>query len=237
MTHRFLAFDIETAKEIPGDDLVWRKHRPLGIACAATLAADERQPVLWYGKTQHGDPAPRMSTDDAQHLVDYLLRMVAGGYRILTWNGLGFDFDVLAEESSATASCRECALEHVDMMFHAFCILGYPIALEKVAQGMGLPGKPQGMSGSMAPRLWAQGQFKEVLDYVVQDVRIALDIAKACEQRGILEWITRKGSKKSIQLPSGWLTVREALLLPQPDTSWMSAPIPRRDFTAWLNAK
>jgi hypothetical protein len=123
------------------------------------------------------------------------------------------------------------------MMFHAFCILGYPIALEKVAQGMGLPGKPPGMSGSMAPKLWAQGQFKEVLDYVVQDVRIALDIAKVCERRGSLEWITRKGSMKSIQLPSGWLTVREALRLPQSDTSWMSAPIPRGDFTAWLDAK
>jgi len=93
------------------------------------------------------------------------------------------------------------------------------------------------MSGSMAPKLWAQGQFKEVLEYVAQDVRIALDIAKACEQRGSLEWITRRGSKQALQLPSGWSTVREALLLSQPDTSWMSAPIPRHDFTAWLNTK
>ncbi len=139
MKHKYLAFDIETAKEIPGDDLVWRRHRPLGIACAATLAADTGQPVLWYGRTVNGSPTPRMSSDNAQQLVDYLLRMAASGYKILTWNGLGFDFDVLAEESSAATSCKECALGHVDMMFHAFCILGYPIALEKSAQGMGLP--------------------------------------------------------------------------------------------------
>jgi hypothetical protein len=178
-----------------------------------------------------------MNRDDAQNLVDYLVRMVADGYRILTWNGLGFDFDILAEESSAAASCKECALGHVDMMFHAFCILGYPIALEKAAQGMGLPGKPSGMSGSKAPRLWAQEQFKEVLDYVAQDVRIALDIAKTCEQSQRLEWITRRGTKGSMPLRSGWFTVEEALRLPQPDTSWMSAPIPRRDFTDWLATK
>jgi hypothetical protein len=46
----------------------------------------------------------------------------------------------------------------VDMMFHVFCSLGYPVALDKAAQGMGLPGKPPGMSGFKAPKLWAQGR-------------------------------------------------------------------------------
>jgi hypothetical protein len=35
-------------------------------------------------------------------------------------------------------------------------------------------------------------------------------------------------------LPNGWLTVREAWMLPEPDTSWMSNPLKRRDFTSWL---
>jgi hypothetical protein len=178
-----------------------------------------------------------MSRDDAQELVQYLVKMATEGYKILTWNGLGFDFDILAEESDAAAPCRECALGHVDMMFHAFCFLGYPIALEKAAQGMGLPGKPAGMSGVKAPKLWAEGQFNKVLDYVAQDVRVTLQIAQACEQRGSLQWITRKGTPSSMPLKSGWLSVKEALRLPMPDTSWMSASIPRRDFTAWLTAK
>jgi hypothetical protein len=121
------------------------------------------------------------------------------------------------------------------MMFHVFCSLGYPVALEKAAQGMGLPGKPPGMSGSKAPSLWAQGRFKEVLEYVAQDVRIAIEIAQTGEQRRRFEWITRKGSKSSLPLANGWLTVRESLRLPEPDTSWMSAPLSRRDFTAWLS--
>jgi hypothetical protein len=36
-------------------------------------------------------------------------------------------------------------------------------------------------------------------------------------------------------LPRGWLTVREAMRLPLPDTSWMPRPISRRRFTGWLN--
>jgi hypothetical protein len=236
MAYKYLAFDIETAKDVPGDDFNWRAHRPLGISCAATLASDADQPLLWYGKTPDESPEKRMSREDARRLVQYLSRMAADGFKILTWNGLGFDFDILAEESGDAASCGECALGHVDLMFHAFCSLGYPIALEKAAQGMGLPGKPPGMSGAKAPKLWAQGQFNEVLEYVAQDVRIAMRIAQAGEQRRRLQWITRKGTKSSMPLTNGWLTVREALRLPKPDTSWMSAPLSRRDFTAWLPA-
>jgi hypothetical protein len=160
--------------------------------------------------------------------------MAEDGFTILTWNGLGFDFDILAEESAAAASCKECALGHVDMMFHIVCSLGYPVALEKGAQGMGLAGKPAGMTGIKAPKLWAEGRYQEVLDYVAQDVRTAMQIAQACERRRQFEWITRKGTKSKMPLPKGWLTVREALGLPEPDTSWMSNPLRRRDFTAWL---
>ncbi len=236
MPRQYLAFDIETAKDVPGDDFNWRPHRPLGISCAATLASGTDQPLLWHGKTRDGAPEKRMSREDAQGLVQYLSKMAAEGFTILTWNGLGFDFDILAEESGDAASCRECALGHVDAMFHVFCSLGYPVALDKAAQGMGLPGKPPGMSGIQAPKLWAQGRFKEVLEYVAQDVRATMQIAQTCEQRRSFRWMTRKGTRSSMPLTNGWLTVREALKLPKPDTSWMSSPLPRRDFTAWLSA-
>ena len=234
MKRRYLAFDIETAKDVPGDDFNWRPHRPLGISCAATMASDSSQPTLWYAKTSKGLPAERMGREDARQLVQHLAQMAEEGYRILTWNGLGFDFDILAEESAAAAKCKECAMDHVDMMFHVVCTLGHPIALNKAAEGMGLPGKPPGMTGFKAPKLWAQGRYKEVLEYVAQDVRTPLHIAQMCEQRGKLEWLTRKGTKSQMPLTGGWLTVREALRLAEPDTSWMSNPLSRRDFTAWL---
>jgi hypothetical protein len=237
MPRRYLAFDIETAKVIPGEGFNWRPHRPMGISCAATLDSDSSNIQLWHGKMADGAPAAKMSRDDALHLVEYLSRMAAAGFTILTWNGVGFDLDILAEESGAIADCQECALANVDMMFHVVCALGYPVGLDKAAHGMGLPGKPAGMSGVQAPKLWAEKRYDEVLAYVSGDVRTTMQVAQAAERLGRLEWITRKGTKGTMPLPSGWLTVREALRLPVPDTSWMPNPLKRSNFAAWLPAQ
>jgi hypothetical protein len=236
MGRRHLAFDIETAKEVPGEDFNWRPHRPLGIACAATLASDSSEVRLWHGKAKDGSPSRQMTRADAEGLVQYLARMAGDGFTILTWNGLGFDFDILAEESGVMASCKQCALDHVDMMFHIVCSLGFPVALDQAARGMGLPGKPSGMSGIKAPQLWAAGRHKEVLEYVAQDVRTAIAIARAAEQRRRFEWITRKGTKRTMALPSGWFTVREASQLPEPDISWMTRPLKRQHFMASMTS-
>jgi hypothetical protein len=174
-----------------------------------------------------------MSRDDCRNLVDHLTRMAADGYTVLTWNGLGFDFDVLAEEAGALDACRELALQHVDMMFHIFCDRGFPVALDKAAQAQQIPGKPAGMSGILAPQLWAQGRFQEVLDYVGHDVRIALAVAEKCEQKKSFAWLTRKGTVSTMKLGRGWLPVAEARRLPEPDTSWMNAPMSRQEFLQW----
>ena len=132
--------------------------------------------------------------------------------------------------------CKSMALGHVDMMFHVFCELGHPVALDAAAQAMGLPGKPEGMSGLLAPRMWAEGKRQEVLDYVAQDTRTTLDLATLCEQQGCFRWVTRRGTTRRMALDGGWLDVNSAVKLPEPDTSWMSHPLPRRKFTAWLRA-
>ncbi len=237
MTRKYLAFDIETAKDIPDADFNWRPYRPLGISCAAALKCDAKEPLLWHGKNKDGTPAERMSHTEARNVVYELIKLVEAGYTLLTWNGLGFDLDILAEESGAWAECKELALNHVDMMFHVFCDRGFPVALDKAAEALKIPGKPPGMSGLLAPRLWAQGRYPEVLNYVAQDVRIALEIAHKCDQRRKFQWLTRKGTISTMDLPQGWLTVRDAMRLPKPDTSWMDSAIPRYEFTRWLKTE
>ena len=233
MTRRFLAFDLETAKDIPGDDFNWRPHRPLGITCAATLTSDGGELRHWSTAATQAKHAPRMSRADVLGLVRFLEARSAEGYAILTWNGLGFDFDILAEESGAIPRCRALALSHVDMMFHIFCVKGFRVGLSKAAEGMSVPGKPAGMSGLQAPQMWAQGRYEEVLAYVAHDVRIALQIAQAAETRRKFTWITGKGSPGVMALPNGWLPVPDALRLPEPDTSWMRNPPKRREFLNW----
>jgi hypothetical protein len=234
MAHKYVAFDIETAKVLEGDLGDWQAHRPLGICCAATLPAGADAAVLWHGKGEGGRPAPRMQQDDVARLIEHLMKMLESGHTILTWNGLGFDFDVLAEESGMRDECRSLALAHVDMMFHVFCQLGFPVSLDRAAQAMKLPGKTEGMSGALAPKLWSQGKHDQVLAYMEQDARTTLDLAQACEKGRRLSWLAQSGKTRDMPLPDGWLNVQQAQELPLPDTSWMDRPMKRSRFTRWM---
>src|SRR5262245_42553000 len=93
IARKYLAFDIETAKDVPGDFAQWRLHRPLGIICAATCVSDSESRVR-YSTGADGQPAPQMTQADVRELVRYLVIMASQGYTILTWNGASFDFDV-----------------------------------------------------------------------------------------------------------------------------------------------
>ncbi len=237
MTRKYLAFDIETATDVPGDDFNWKLYRPLGISCAAALPSDANEPIIWHGRSSDGTPAQRMSQSEAASVVQELAARVADGYTLLTWNGLGFDLDILSEESASRDECKQLALNHVDMMFHVFCDRGFPVALDKAAHALKIPGKPPGMSGILAPQLWAQERYQDVLNYVSQDVRITLQVAVRCEERRRFDWTTRRGTTSSMDLTRGWLTVRDAIRMPEPDTSWMDNPIPRSDFAQWLSSR
>jgi hypothetical protein len=230
----FLAFDIETARRTP-DGEEWLSHRPLGISCYALAwrEADGVKTVSNYGKDGAGTPQPQMSRAECQALVHQLMNYVSQGFTLLTWNGLGFDFNVLAEESGMHAACCELARAHVDMMFHFFCLQGYPLGLNAAAKGMGLAGKVEGMDGSQAPLLWQQGAYDKVLTYVTQDVITTLELAAAVATRSQIRWRTRKGKPNRVTI-SHWLTVTEALALPLPSATWLRKPMPRERFTSWM---
>jgi hypothetical protein len=235
MRRLYLAFDIEIANAFPDGVSDWQAYRPLGITCAATFDG-QGEPRRWYGRISDEQAAPQMSRQQTAELVAYLQAEVAAGYTLLTWNGLGFDLDVLAEESGMWAECSQLAIDHVDMMFHVFCLKGYPLSLDKAARGMQVPGKPAGMQGSLAPRYWAEGKWALVLDYVAQDARTTLALARAVEERGWLQWTSERGMRQVLPLPEGWLSVRQALALPEPDTSWMRRPLRRSRFIQWLKS-
>lgn len=229
---KYLAFDLEIAAIIPDGEPDWRQHRPLGITCAATFASDETEPFLFYSMT-NGHYAPAMTHEDLNDMIGYLRYMVRKGYTILTWNGLSFDFDVLAEESGMRSECVEIAMHHIDMMFHVFCLRGHYLGLDKAARGLGLPGKTEGMSGAKAPQLWSQGEQAKVLQYVAQDVRTTLQVALESERLGMVQWTSASGRLNMIDIDR-WLPVTEAQRIPYPDTSWMSNPVSREQFTAWM---
>jgi len=231
----YLAFDIEISTVIPEGVADWRLYRPLGISCFAT--ADNTGAYAGHGWDNERVTTPRMSHNEAILLVEHLEDAVATfGFTILTWNGLGFDFDVLAEESGLHARCVVLALNSIDPMFQVFCTKGFPLGLDTAAKGMGLPGKTEGMHGDLAPVMWQAGEYDKVLEYVKQDVRTTFDTAIAIEQTGILCWQSKSGRGQHLYMPR-LLTVQECLALPVPDQSWMSNPWARSKFTAWMEGK
>ena len=232
-TQKMLAFDIEIAKELPDDLDDFKANRPLGISCAAALTG-EGDSTEWYGGKRDGKYAEKMTETEVIEMVNALWDMVQAGHQIYTWNGLGFDFDILFEESGGDERCKLMARSHVDMMFHFFCIKGYAISLDKAARGMGLEGKTEGMDGALAPKMWQQGKFAQILDYVAQDVRVTLSLARQCDLEKQVRWMSNRGRSQVCPLPVGWLPVDQVLKLPEPDTSWMSTPWPRSKFTGWL---
>ncbi len=234
---RYLAFDIETAKILPPDTRDILAHRPLGIACAAAHASDSGEVMTWHGHTSSGSPSPQMSQAEAGSLVTDLTRLVAEGYTLVTWNGLSFDFNILAEESGAREACADLALDHVDMMFHVVCSQGHYLSLQKAAVGMSLTGKLADVSGAEAPAMWAGGEYEKILAYCAQDVRVTAELAVECDRAKALRWVTQRGKQTSMKLPKGWAPVRDALELPVPDTSWMTSPPDREQIMAWTRSQ
>ncbi len=207
----------------------WKRFKPLGITCAA--ASNDGGLWNWHANTR-GRFTKKMALLDIINMVEVLMELVAKeDYTLLTWNGCGFDFDILAEESGMHKQCKALALNHIDMMFHFHCSKGYPLGLDAAAKGMGLPGKPEGMDGAKAPELWPADPHR-VMSYCATDVLNTLAVAEAVEAAGRLNWTARSGNPNSWPCKK-WLTVKEALELPEPDTSWMSTPWAREKFYGW----
>lgn len=208
----------------------WKRFRPLGITCAAAASSDGH---LWnWWAHDRGKFTAQMTKDQCFQLALELAVLVDDGYTLLTWNGLSFDFDILAEEAGEYDLCKSLAMTHADLMFQFFCTKGYPLGLDTACKGMGLPGKPEDMDGALAPVKWEAGEYHKVLDYVSWDVKNTLALAGTVVKTGAINWISRSGRSNQCEFPQ-LMTAREALELPEPDTSWMSDPMARWQFYEW----
>jgi hypothetical protein len=233
---KYCAFDIEIVKEIPPDCQDWKTIRPLGISCAATMCSGDTEPIKWFHKDESGQPIEgAMTVEELSDLVDFLVMAGNLGIFPLTWNGLMFDFDVLAEESGRNEDCIALAMHHVDMMFQFFCVKGYMLGMQTAAKGLGLQGKTEGMQGSLAPVMWAKSldDRLKVLEYVGQDARTTLEIAEATENQSGFKWISKSGKAQTFRLTE-WMPVKDCIAsIAKPDNAWMTNPKSREDFMAW----
>lgn len=225
MTNKYAVFDLEIIKDVTGVD-DWWSVAPFGVSCCAVVLSDSDNAIVWSGY-------PELGNVGLQCAVYGLENLAIEGYTLVGFNSLGFDLRLLASESKMQHLCKAIASSHVDMFFHLFCMLGYAPGLDRLCEGMGTPRKTKGMDGAKAPELWAKGERQAVIDYCVQDVRSALALLLAAEERGGVQWTSKSGKTVTCDFEK-WLTVTQALSLPEPDNSWMKDPWRRSKFTGWM---
>ncbi len=241
----FVAFDVEIAKPVPdGPDIL--VHRP-GIACAAIAREGEERASILFDPAESPelfDPATKALTRDGSLRILAALEAAAGrGDTLVTWNGAGFDFRLLADETGRHAECVRLVMASVDMMFQVLCDRGHPLSLDAALKGAGLPpkmaevtlrgGTRVSITGAEAPVYWQAGEYAAVADYCAADAERTAALAAACQRSRQLAWVSQKGRPNQVYLRSGWLTVEQCLSLPLPDTSWMTKPMRREDVLAW----
>lgn len=223
---KYLAFDLEIVKVIPPDCNDWWSLGNLGISCAVAQPSDSRDAIVWAGWNELGPVGARA-------VVNALINMAKEGYTLVGFNSLGFDLRVLGQESGMVNECKWLAAQHIDLYWHIFCAMGYGPGLDRLAKGMGLPGKTAGMDGAKAPELWAQGQRQKVIDYCVQDTRLTMDLFRLGNEMGGVQWKSKAG-KTIVYDFECWLNTMAAQNLPQPDTSWMTEARSREQSAGWL---
>lgn len=115
-----IGFDIETHAVTPeGEDVL--SHLPLGITCAAASVEGGEKKLFYPGWTENipaGELEGPMKPYEINEMVDWMLdkKML-----IATWNGLGFDWRVIATEVPDRDDIKEIALNHIDPMFELVC--------------------------------------------------------------------------------------------------------------------
>lgn len=225
--NKIAAFDLEIAKLIPQNCTDWFSLGSLGITCLGIALSDSDEVIMFSG-------VPQIDKETCIEIVDKLEALANDGYMIVGFNSAGFDFRVLAFESELHSRCVALAMNHVDIFFAIFCIKGYCKGLDKISKAHGLTGKQEGVNGAMAPQMWLDGRYHEVLDYCAADVEMTLELARQADAMGFVHWTANDGSLDRTLFPNGLLTVAEALEVPEPNNAWMKDPWNRSKFTGWM---
>ena len=231
---KLISFDLEISKILPEFSGNLFEYAPLGISCAAVA----------HEKVRFWSSIPQLSKEESQKLVRDLTEYASDGYTFVTWNGCGFDFRLLAQESGMFEECGEMALNHVDLMLLVTFKKGWFLGLDKALKGAGIAGKVHelelkngemlhDMNGGMAPQLWADGEHDAVLTYLRGDVEQTLALAENVAETRKISWTSGRGKPQSVSVPR-LMTVQECFDIREPDTSWMSNPPQREDFVRWI---
>ena len=231
---KILSFDVEISDVFElGRHEDMEMYAPFHISVAAT-AIHNGEEQLWYSNDAAGHPALSMTAQRARELLEYLDDMQRQDFMVCAWNGLGFDLQWIGHQAQDMALAARIALKSYDPMFQFFNQAGFPVGLAKVAQAMGIT-QAKLMDGADAPVQWRAGNYQQVMDYCLGDCQMTNLVVLAIQKARQVRWVTGSGRISAKPMPR-LKPVEEVIADPEPDQSWMDAPMPKAKFYAWVQA-
>ncbi len=171
-------FDLETqrsAAEVGG----WHRADLMKISCA----------VLY-------DSRKRRFMDFTENQVPDFIRRLQGYDRIIGFNTLRFDYQVLKGYSNFNFQ----KLNNLDILQEIKKFLGFRLSLAHLAEVT--LGERKTADGLQALRWWQQGRILEIIEYCRQDVRITRDLYRYGRRHGHLLFRNRDG--QVLRIPVDW---------------------------------
>ena len=153
----FVVLDVEVVHSPDEPGYSWSDPHALGLSVACTWS----EPSAIDG--EHGLRQWRVST--VSELIEYL----RGFTRVVTFNGIRFDFPVLGPEVAALLKGKT-----VDLFCDLHHASGQMLGLDRVARGT--LGRGKSGSGANAPAMWARGEHQAVREYCEDDVLLTRDL-------------------------------------------------------------
>jgi len=211
----FVAADLESSHEYHED----MPFADVGISCAALYAVEWESAISYPAQDIFGFREPEMSAECAQGFAKELIRYASMGDTIVSFNGLHFDFPLLATVCNDTGIEKElkhlAIYNHIDIGLLMVVARGFMVSLNTAAHALGLSGKTEGMSGYLAPILWnpERTDFTEeeladieatgvtpgtkaaqnlCLKYVIQDAITTADVYRLLVEDKYLRWTSSR---------------------------------------------
>ena len=219
---------IETESGLAIAQRIWfagMSNSPSFDSINAQIDAIERVEVEVTSKMTEAE-IDRMFTElseyvSGEYLRNQSMKRVGNPSVLITWNGVGFDFPVIAAAlpDRKQEIVNLCA-KSLDPCFQFIRQFGFPISLKAVAGDMLGEEKFEGMTGEDAT-LWPLDAGK-ILRYCLKDAELTTDVVETIRAEGQVRWTTKAGKQTGKSIPKNrWLTVNGAMKLKEPDRSWM----------------
>lgn len=234
-----LAINLQSDKIIPEDGQL----NDMGIICVSIINEKNEINTWKPENNSFGYCQNKLSSEQVNQVIEKLKQEK----KIISWNGLGFDLQILYNNSSDTNLKKDLikiAKKHVDLAYAFLCENGYMISMKKVFLESLNNQIDSPIDAKSYPVLWTAGKEGQelVINANQQSVSNLLTIYQDLVKNKKLKYLSKAGNLnewKPITFKNLPLSVNNASLIDLPDNGFLPEEIQqmfsRTNFNHWLD--